>query len=154
MATGSALSIEVTQCEKIMMLIFLRKDISMFSSLWRAIYSFFGFSSHIAKFASIKTGLGRPILMSEIEIEDIKRVGRMIGKLNWIVGPELERLEYFRTNKLKTIKTYRAMRLRQGLPNRGQRTHTNAKTARRLKGMWEKSSFAKRMEKKKKKLFV
>jgi len=133
------------------MLTILQKDISMFLNLWKAITSFFGFGIHFAKFVCLKAGRKRPIFLKEIDPQEIEWINDVLSTLNFLVGPELERELYFRTNKLKVVKTYRAMRLRQGLPSRGQRTHTNAKTTKRLKGMWEKSSFAKRMEKRKKK---
>jgi len=129
------------------MLILLDKDISSHSTLWKAILSFFGFGTIYAKFACIKLGQRRPLKMTEIDEDEILSLNIIMTNLNFIVGPILERDLYLNTNKLKTIKTYRAMRMRQGLPSRGQRTHTNAKTARRLKGLWEASFYAKRMAK-------
>jgi small subunit ribosomal protein S13 len=45
--------------------------------------------------------------------------------------------EYIRNNKKKQIelKTIRGIRLKNGLPSRGQRTKTNAKTAKKMRGI-------------------
>jgi hypothetical protein len=43
--------------------------------------------------------------------------------------------------------TYRAIRALGGLPNRGQRTRSNAKTAKTLIGKWGKSSYSERQQK-------
>jgi small subunit ribosomal protein S13 len=38
-----------------------------------------------------------------------------------------------RIDELVSIKSYRGLRHRQGLPVRGQRTHTNGRTAKKLR---------------------
>lgn len=47
------------------------------------------------------------------------------------ISNELKKIEYLRFQKLVSIKSYRGLRKIKGLPIRGQRTHTNAKTARK-----------------------
>jgi ribosomal protein S13 len=46
---------------------------------------------------------------------------------------ELQRLLKHNLDKLLTLKTIRGVRRRQGLPVRGQRTHTNARTPKKLR---------------------
>nr|YP_010131909.1 ribosomal protein S13 [Odontella regia]QQD79288.1 ribosomal protein S13 [Odontella regia] len=55
----------------------------------------------------------------------------LLEKSEILVGTDLIK---YRTNKIKTqvqIKLLKGLRRRQGLPIRGQRTHTNAKTAKK-----------------------
>lgn len=49
------------------------------------------------------------------------------------VSNELKKIEFFRLQKLISIKSYRGLRRVKGLPVRGQRTHTNAKTAKKYR---------------------
>lgn len=51
--------------------------------------------------------------------------------LNLILGSNLKKLKQLHFKKLVSIKSYKGLRKKQGLPVRGQRTHTNAKTARK-----------------------
>mgnify|MGYP006181143531 CR=1 FL=1 len=49
------------------------------------------------------------------------------------VSNELKKIESFRLQKLISIKSFRGLRRAKGLPVRGQRTHTNPKTAKKHK---------------------
>lgn len=48
-----------------------------------------------------------------------------------LLGGKLKRQKQDNINALKTMSSYRGIRHTRGLPVRGQRTHTNAKTCRR-----------------------
>ena len=45
----------------------------------------------------------------------------------------MKKIKLLITKKLLSIKSYRGLRLYRGLPVRGQRTHTNAKTPKKIK---------------------
>ena len=49
------------------------------------------------------------------------------------ITSELKKSQVFALKKLVDIKSYRGLRKIRGLPVRGQRTHTNAKTAKQYK---------------------
>jgi small subunit ribosomal protein S13 len=51
--------------------------------------------------------------------------------LNIKLGSELKQVKLLAAKNLTSIRSYRGIRLSQGLPARGQRTHTNARTARK-----------------------
>jgi len=131
------------------MKLLLDKDISAAPTLWKAIVSFFGLGRIHANYACIKAVITRKTPLINLTRTNIRSLDRILRKRNWIVGRMLERDMYLSTNNLVEINAYRAMRARQGLPLRGQRTHSNAKTARRLSGLWDKTTFAKRMKKQK-----
>jgi len=50
---------------------------------------------------------------------------------NYTITNDLKRKILNNINRLVTIRCYKGLRLQKGLPARGQRTHTNSKTARR-----------------------
>jgi len=86
--------------------------------------------------------------LKEVSNEELNNLSKLFRRKKFLVGPYLERINYIATNTLTSINAYRAVRANQGLPNRGQRTHTNAKTARRLRGQWQATKYAKKMLKK------
>lgn len=63
--------------------------------------------------------------------KQVFKLNKILPKLKFIFGKELKKfeLENFRRKlKIKLLKSFRKM---NGLPVRGQRTHTNAKTAKK-----------------------
>ncbi len=63
----------------------------------------------------------------ELTEDDLSRVGSYIDK-NFVIEGELRRLEASNITRLRKINCYRGIRHRRGLPCRGQRTRTNART--------------------------
>ncbi|MFP4027076.1 MAG: 30S ribosomal protein S13 [Candidatus Brocadiia bacterium] len=59
--------------------------------------------------------------------DELSRIGAYIDK-NFIIEGELKRLEAANIARLRKINCYRGVRHRRGLPVRGQRTRTNART--------------------------
>nr|QYB23218.1 ribosomal protein S13 [Lithodesmioides sp. mgcode 4] len=58
---------------------------------------------------------------------------KFIEKSKILINDDLKKSQLFILKKLILIKSYRGLRRLKGLPVRGQRTHTNAKTAKRYK---------------------
>jgi small subunit ribosomal protein S13 len=63
----------------------------------------------------------------DLSEDELSRIGAYIDK-NFVVEGELRRLESANINRLRKINCYRGIRHRKGLPVRGQRTRTNART--------------------------
>jgi len=131
-------------------------DISKAITLWDGVLLLFGFGRIHAKLACIKMGIRRTTKLEEISKGELASLGKFFRKNNFLVGPSLERELYLRTSLLRETMTYRAIRVRQGLPSHGQRTHSNAKTARKLSNLWDSSVYAKKMNRvnKKKRTFT
>lgn len=93
-------------------------------------------------------GIGRPlsnVILEKINIDknkrmknltegEIKRLQEEIEK-NYQVEGDLRRIEGLNVKRLTEINCYRGIRHRKGLPVRGQRTRTNARTRRGRKRM-------------------
>jgi small subunit ribosomal protein S13 len=58
---------------------------------------------------------------------------QLVESLNLSLNNELKKLKSITLKKLVNIKSYRGLRRVRGLPVRGQRTHTNAKSAKKNK---------------------
>ena len=54
---------------------------------------------------------------------------KFIENFNLLINSDLKKSKIRITKKLVQIKAYKGIRKLRGLPIRGQRTHTNAKTA-------------------------
>ncbi len=78
------------------------------------------------------------IICTEVKIPDAKRVNelsdaevlaiREIIDRDYVVEGDLRREVSINIKRLQDLGCYRGMRHRKGLPTRGQRTHTNART--------------------------
>jgi small subunit ribosomal protein S13 len=78
------------------------------------------------------------IICNEVKIPDAKRVNelsdaevlaiREIIDRDYVVEGDLRREVSINIKRLQDLGCYRGMRHRKGLPVRGQRTHTNART--------------------------
>lgn len=78
-------------------------------------------------------GLSKNIKIKDLSKDQINQLMKITNSLELIVGSDLKKKKLFIKKTLISIKTYRGLRLYQGLPVRGQRTHTNGKTAKRKK---------------------
>ena len=64
----------------------------------------------------------------ELSEEQINQISEIIVKNQWMTEGDLRREIAFNLKRLQAIQCYRGGRHRRGLPVRGQRTSTNART--------------------------
>ena len=70
--------------------------------------------------------------LGDLPKDKVKAVTDFIDNF-YIVGNKLNREKTNNIKQLIKISSYRGFRHVRGLPSRGQRTHTNAKTSRKFK---------------------
>jgi small subunit ribosomal protein S13 len=87
----------------------------------------YGIGHSTAKLILSKTGVNPDIRMSELSDEDLNKVRRVIES-DFKVEGALRTETSMNIKRLMDIGSYRGIRHRRGLPVRGQRTHTNART--------------------------
>ena len=89
----------------------------------------------IGKFNSLlickKLGFSKNLKIRNLSKEQISKLVTTIDFLNLDLSSDLKKLRSLKIKNLLSIKSYKGFRLKQGLPVRGQRTHTNAKTSRK-----------------------
>lgn len=78
-------------------------------------------------------GLCENFKIKNLSKEQIHKIIKTIEKLNLLLASDLKKVKLLITKKLISIKSYKGLRRHQGLPVRGQRTHTNARTAKKIK---------------------
>jgi len=64
----------------------------------------------------------------ELSEEELNQVSEVINKHQWMIEGDLRRDIASNLKRLQAIQSYRGFRHRRGLPVRGQRTNTNART--------------------------
>ncbi|MDR1458475.1 MAG: 30S ribosomal protein S13 [Puniceicoccales bacterium] len=75
-----------------------------------------------------QTGLSPDMRSSELSEEDINKISSAIVENGWKIEGDLRREIVANLKRLQAIKCYRGLRHYRGLPVRGQRTSTNART--------------------------
>jgi small subunit ribosomal protein S13 len=78
-----------------------------------------------------KLGFSANLKVKNLSKDQIIKLIKTIETLNIELASDLKKAESLITKTLVSIRSYRGLRKKQGLPVRGQRTHTNAKTARK-----------------------
>ena len=74
-----------------------------------------------------KTGIDETRRVNELSDQEVIRIREVIDR-DYIVEGDLRRQVAMNIKRLMDLGCYRGLRHRRGLPVRGQRTHTNART--------------------------
>jgi small subunit ribosomal protein S13 len=78
-------------------------------------------------------GFAQNITPSQLSNEQIAKIIKFVEKSNLAITNDMRKIQSISLRNLVDIKSYRGLRRISGLPVRGQRTHTNSKTAKRQK---------------------
>jgi len=87
----------------------------------------YGIGPHRAKQICEITGIPEDKRAEELDENDVKQIRECIDQ-NFKVEGDLRREVNMHIKRLMDLGCYRGLRHRRGLPTRGQRTHTNART--------------------------
>ncbi len=91
-----------------------------------ALTAIFGIGRTRAQKICDAAGVGRNVKMKDLSDSDMDRLRDEVGKFT--VEGDLRREVTMNIKRLMDLGCYRGMRHRKGLPCRGQRTRTNART--------------------------
>lgn len=80
-----------------------------------------------------KLGISSNLKVAELSVEQIIKLEKLLENTHQPLANNLKNLRILTFKKLVSLKTYKGLRRFRGLPARGQRTHTNAKTAKLIK---------------------
>jgi small subunit ribosomal protein S13 len=87
----------------------------------------YGVGPKVAREVCIKTGIDAEKKARDLDEDELSRLSSILERDYSVEGP-LRRAIGQSINRLREIKCYRGLRHRLGLPVRGQRTRTNART--------------------------
>jgi small subunit ribosomal protein S13 len=87
----------------------------------------YGVGPTLSRSILTKAQVGEAVRMKDLTEEEVTRIRSVVDK-DYEVEGDLRRSITMNIKRLMDIGAYRGLRHRRGLPVRGQRTHTNART--------------------------
>jgi small subunit ribosomal protein S13 len=87
----------------------------------------FGIGHTRSKFILEKAGIEAQVRVKDLNEEHVSKISKVIDAEGGVEG-DLRKEVAMNIKRLMDIGCYRGLRHRRGLPARGQRTHTNART--------------------------
>lgn len=88
----------------------------------------YGIGPALAEKIITKSGIDQNTRVKDLKETDIARIREEIEKLEIPVEGELKKIHTQNIKRLSDIKSYRGLRHKRGLPTRGQKTRSNART--------------------------
>jgi small subunit ribosomal protein S13 len=113
------------------MLYLLETNLSEQKSVFFALTKVYGIGKNTAFLICKKLGFSINLKIKDLTQEQITEILQLIDSSNLLLNNELKKFKSLTLKNLISIKSYRGLRRVRGLPVRGQRTHTNAKSARK-----------------------
>lgn len=98
-----------------------------------ALQKIYGIGNYNAKIICKSLGFLINMKMKNLNKLQLLKLTQKIENLKLVITNDLKKQILLNNSRYVSIKSYRGLRKLQGLPIRGQRTHTNAKTSRRVK---------------------
>jgi len=111
------------------MVYLLKTELKKDKLLLLALNNIYGVGNSMAFSLCKKLGISKNFKVHELSVEQLNELCDILKYSNQIFTSDLKKLHIVTFKKLISIKAYRGLRRLKGLPIRGQRTHTNAKTS-------------------------
>lgn len=124
--------VEIIHIFNIQMIYILETELPENKSIYFSLTKIFGIGKFQSDLICKKIGLSHNSKLSELTSNQIIKLIKLIENSSLLINSNLRKYKITLINKLIQIKTYKGIRRLRGLPVRGQRTHTNAKTASRI----------------------
>jgi small subunit ribosomal protein S13 len=113
------------------MIYLFESELAEDKSIFFALTQIYGIGKANSFLICKKLGFSKNLKTKNLSKEQISKLINLIDSLNLELASDLKKLKLLIAKKLLSIKSYKGLRKNQGLPIRGQRTHTNARTARK-----------------------
>ena len=102
-------------------------------SVYFGLLSIYGIGKSRSFLICKKVGLSLNLKIKDLSSSQINQISKVIESSGYILANDLKRFILLSKQRLISIKSYRGLRRKKGFPVRGQRTHTNAKTAKKIR---------------------
>lgn len=113
------------------MIYIFETEILNFKTIQVSLKKIYGLGNHQTNQICKKLGFNINLKTSKLSNDQIFKLVKTVEENEAKITNELKKLQIFALKNLIDIKCYRGLRKINGLPVRGQRTHTNAKTAKK-----------------------
>lgn len=114
------------------MLYIFGKQLPVTKKIINSLVNIFGINFYQSKKICRKIGFNPSVRIKSLKKVQINKLIKYIDK-NLLIEQDLKKKKIQNKKNLINIKTVRGLRNLKGLPVRGQRTHTNSKTCKKLK---------------------
>jgi len=114
------------------MLYLLETKLPENESIFFALIHIYGINKRIAFFLCKKIGFSENFKTKDLTQNQFIQIVQLIKSLNLTLNNDLKKFKSLTLKNLISIKSYRGLRKIRGLPVRGQRTHTNAKSSKKF----------------------
>jgi len=111
------------------MVYILETEVLENKSIYFSLTKVFGIGQFQSFLMCKKLGLAYNCKLSNLVPDQVVKLIKFIENFNLLINSHLKKSKIIITKKLVHIRAYKGIRKLRGLPIRGQRTHTNAKTA-------------------------
>jgi small subunit ribosomal protein S13 len=115
------------------MIYIFESDIPENKSVYNSLTNIYGIGKHRSKFLCKILGLSLNFKSENLSKKQLIKLIKTVEVLDFKLSSDLKKIKALIFKKLISIKSYKGLRRYQGLPVRGQRTHTNAKTAKKIR---------------------
>ena len=115
------------------MVYLFESKLSESKSVYFSLISIYGIGKSRSFLICKKVGLSLNLKIKDLSSSQINQIIKVIESLGYVVANDLKRAILLSKQRLISIKSYRGLRRKKGFPVRGQRTHTNAKTAKKIR---------------------
>lgn len=115
------------------MIYLLETELPKNKSVLFALSNIYGIGKSQSIIICRRLGFSTNCKIVDLTNDQINELVKLIENSELTFSNDLKKLQAIFLKKLVNIKSYKGLRKIQGLPIRGQRTHTNAKTSRRFR---------------------
>ena len=113
------------------MVYLFESELSENKSVFLSLMHIYGLGKFNSLLICKRLGFSINLKVKTLSKEQTNKLIKTIKHLNIDLASDLKKLKILSAKKLISIKSYKGLRKIRGLPIRGQRTHTNAKTSRK-----------------------
>lgn len=113
------------------MLYILETNLSDNKSVFFALADIHGIGKHRSSLICKKLGFSVNLKIQDLTQEQAIDILRVVESLDILLNNDLRKFRSLTLKNLVNIKSFRGLRRIRGLPVRGQRTHTNARSSKR-----------------------
>jgi len=115
------------------MIYLIESNIPDNKSVFFALKHIYGIGNSHSLLICKKLGFSENFKVKNLSKDQISQLLNLIESLNIEVAGDLKKSKLLNRKKLINMKSYKGLRRNQGLPVRGQRTHTNSQTSRKIR---------------------
>jgi small subunit ribosomal protein S13 len=115
------------------MIYIFESELSENKSVITSLAQIYGIGKANSTFLCKNLGFSKNFKIKDLSKKQVTKIIKVIESKSVNLASDLKKMKLLISKNLISIKCYRGLRRYQGLPVRGQRTHTNAKTAKKRK---------------------